>query len=252
MRDFFVCYLCRHKYKNCIVKQKLLILLFLLTFPSVLYVVLSTGEINFIRLPYIGERELAPNGKDTIYHRVPPFSFINQDGKEVTDKDYEGKIYVADYFFTTCGSICPIMTTELLRIQDKFAYTKGLVQLLSHTVDPEHDSVPVLKAYANMVHADTKTWNFVTGDKKELYDMARKGYLVNAMEGDGGPEDFIHSELLILVDKEKHIRGAYDGTNIKEVNNLLDDIKVLIAEYYIKEGTKGKENQLEIRRKKDE
>ena len=227
-------------------KKKLLILLFLLTFPSVLYVILSTGEVNFIRLPYFGEKELAENKKDTIYHTVPPFSFINQDGKIITDKDYEGKIYVVEYFFTRCGTICPIMTTELLRVQEKFAYTKGLVHILSHTVDPEHDSVPALRAYANMVHANTKTWNFVTGDKKQLYDLARNGYLINAMEGDGGSDDFIHSEFFILVDKEKHIRGIYDGTNIKSVNDLLDDIKVLIAEYYIKEG-KGKESELTIK-----
>jgi protein SCO1/2 len=205
----------------------------------VLYVILATGKTNFIRLPYIGERELASNGKDTIYHRVQPFSFVNQNGKVFTDKDLEGKIYVTDYFFTTCKSICPKMSTELLRVQEKFAYTKGLVQILSHTVDPEHDSVPVLKAYANMIHADESMWNFVTGDKKHLYDMARHSYLVNAMEGNGGPEDFIHSELFVLVDKEKHIRGIYDGTNIKSVNELLDDIKVLIAEYTIKDKDKN-------------
>jgi protein SCO1/2 len=224
------------------VKKKLLILLFLLSFPSVLYVILSTGKINFIRLPYIGERELAPNGKDTIYHSIPAFKLINQDGEIITEKDFEGKIYVADYFFTTCKSICPKMTTELLRVQEKFEYTNGLVKILSHTVDPEHDSVPVLKAYSKMVHADTKMWDFVTGDKKQLYDLARKGYLVNAMQGDGGKDDFIHSELFVLVDKEKHIRGIYDGTNIKSVNDLLDDIKVLIAEYYIKENKRKAEN----------
>jgi protein SCO1/2 len=216
------------------------ILLFILTFPSVLYVVLTTGKHNFIHLPYIGEKELAANGKDTIYHSIPSFKFINQDGAVITEKNYEGKIYVADYFFTTCKSICPKMATELQRVQEGFAYTKGLVQILSHTVNPENDSVPVLKAYSEMVHADNKMWNFVTGDKKELYDLARNGYLVNAMEGDGGPDDFIHSELFVLVDKEKHIRGIYDGTNIKEVNNLLDDIKVLMAEYAIKENAKTK------------
>ena len=132
------------------------------------------------------------------------------------------------------------MTTELLRVQESFSYTNGLVQILSHTVDPENDSVPVLKTYSNLIHADSKMWNFVTGDKKQLYDIARNGYLVNALEGDGGPDDFIHSELFVLVDKEKHIRGVYDGTNIKSVNDLLDDIKVLIAEYTIKENKNKK------------
>jgi protein SCO1/2 len=215
-------------------KRKLLILLFLLSFPSALYVFLSVGKTNFIHVPYFGEKELAPNG-DTIYHTVAPFSFVNQDGRTITERDYYGKIYVVDYFFTTCKTICPKMTTELIRVQDKFEYTKGMVQILSHTVDPENDSVPVLKAYSEMVHADTKTWNFVTGDKKQLYDMARNSYLLNAMEGDGGPDDFIHSEQFVLIDKDKHIRGIYDGTNIKRVNEMIDDIKVLMAEYLIKE-----------------
>ena len=218
----------------------LLILLFLLTFPSVLYVVLTTGRHNFIHLPFIGEKELAANGKDTIYHSIPSFSFTNQDGNTITDKTYDGKIIVVDYFFITFKKICSKMATELLRVQDKFSYTKGLVQILSHTVDPENDSVPVLKAYSEMIHADNSMWNFVTGDKKQLYDIARTGYLVNAMEGDGGPDDFIHSELFVLVDKEKHIRGIYDGTNIKAVNDLLDDIKVLMAEYAIKENANAK------------
>lgn len=207
--------------------------MFLLSFPSILYVFLSIGKTNFIRLQYFGEKELAANGVDTVYHTIAPFSFINQDGKTITDKDYDGKIYVVDYFFTTCKTICPKMTSELLRVQQKFTYTNGLVQILSHTVDPENDSVPVLKAYSEMVHADTKMWNFVTGDKKKLYEMARQSYLVNALEGDGGPDDFVHSELFILVDKEKHIRGIYDGTDIKAVSNLIDDIKVLMAEYMI-------------------
>lgn len=225
-------------------KRKIIILLFLLSFPSVLYVVLTTGKHNFIHLPFYGEKELAPNGKDTIYHAIPPFKLVNQDGDTVTDKNYEGTIYVADYFFTTCKSICPKMTTELLRVQEKFSYTNGLVQILSHTVNPEDDSVPVLRAYADMVHADTKMWNFVTGDKKHLYELARNGYLLNAMEGDGGPDDFIHSELFILVDKEKHLRGIYDGTKIEEVNHLIDDIKVLMAEYVIKgEATKKQEER---------
>ena len=223
--------------------KKLLILLLLLTFPSVLYVFLSTGETNFIHLPYLGNKEISENGKDTIYHTIPAFKFVNQDGDTITDKKFEGKIYVADYFFTTCKTICPKMTTELLRVQEKFAYTKGMVRILSHTVDPEHDSVPVLKAYSKLVHADTAIWDFVTGDKKHLYDIARRGYLLNAMEGDGGPDDFIHSEFLVLIDKEKRIRGVYDGTNIKEVNNLLDDIKVLIAEYFIKDNKDKKSTE---------
>ena len=162
-------------------KKKLFILLFLLSFPSILYVLLSVGKTNFIRLPYFGERGLAVNGQDTIYHHIAPFKFVNQDGEIISEKKYDQKIYVANYFFTTCKTICPKMTTELIRVQNKFAYTNGLVQILSHTVDPENDSVNVLKAYSEMVHADTKNWNFVIGDKKALYDMARNSYFLNAI-----------------------------------------------------------------------
>ncbi|MFL5765126.1 MAG: SCO family protein [Bacteroidia bacterium] len=220
-------------------KRKLLILLFLLSFPSALYVFLSVGRTNFIHVPYYGEKTLGPNG-DTIYHTAGPFSFVNQDGKTITERDYYGKICIVDYFFTSCKTICPKMTTELIRVQDKFAYTNGLIQILSHTVDPENDSVPVLKAYSEMVHADTKTWNFVTGDKKQLYDMARNSYLLSATEGNGGADDFIHSEFFVIVDKERHLRGVFDGTNIDDVNKMIDAVKVLMAEYMIKDKVKDK------------
>lgn len=216
-------------------KTKIIILVLLLSLPSIFYVVLTTGKHNFVRLPYFGENKIAENGKDTIYHRIPSFKFVSQNGDTITDKTFDGKIYVADYFFTTCNTICPQMATQLLRIQEKFAYAKEQVKILSHTVNPENDSVPVLQAYANMVHADTSMWTFVTGDKKQLYDIARNGYLLNALQGDGGPQDFIHSEIFVLIDKEKRIRGIYDGTKIGDVNHLIDDIKILLAEYIIKE-----------------
>lgn len=221
-------------------KSKIIILVLLLSLPSIFYVVLTTGKHDFVRLPYYGPHEIAENGKDTIYHSIPAFKFVNQNGDTVTDKTFDDKIYVADYFFATCNTICPQMAVQLLRIQEKFAYTKEQVKILSHTVNPENDSVPVLNAYANMVHADTSMWTFVTGDKKELYDIARKGYLLNALQGDGGPNDFIHSEIFVLIDKQKHIRGIYDGTKIGDVNKLIDDIKILMAEYIIKEKKENK------------
>ncbi|MGB3947390.1 MAG: SCO family protein [Bacteroidia bacterium] len=230
-------------------KRKIIILVFLLSLPSILYVVLTTGKHNFVRLPYYGPHEIAENGKDTLYHTIPAFKFVNQNGDTVTDKTFDGKIYVADYFFTTCNTICPQMAVQLLRIQEKFGYNKEQVKILSHTVNPENDSVPVLNAYANMVHADTNMWTFVTGDKKQLYDIARKGYLLNALQGDGGPNDFIHSEIFVLIDKEKHIRGIYDGTKIGEVNRLIDDVKILLAEYIIKE---TKENKITHKNNKHE
>ncbi len=214
------------------VKQGLF-LFFLLFFPSVFYVLLSTGKTNFTHLPYFGPKEVAANG-DTIYHSIPSFRFLNQDGKYITDKDLYGKMYVANFFFTTCKSICPAMSAQLIRVQERFKDMDD-VQILSHTVDPENDSVEVLKEYSkNHIAINTK-WNFVTGNKKELYDIAQNGYLVNALEaGENAEEAFIHSELFILIDKEKHIRAIYDGTSTADVNKLIEDINTLKAAYEIK------------------
>lgn len=221
-------------------QKKIFILLFLLSFPSVFYVILTTGKHNFVHLPFYGEKKIAANGKDTIYHSIPPFKFVNQDGDTITDKMLEGKIYIADYFSTTCKKGCQKLTTELLRLQEKFSYTKATVKIVSFTANPEEDSVPVLKAYSKLVHADSKMWNFVTGDKKQLIDLAHNGYSLNTLGGNDGTDEFMHSKFFILVDKEKHIRGIFDGTNIQQTNNLLDAIKVLIAEYYIKDNAKKK------------
>ena len=161
------------------------------------------------------------------------FSFINQEGKTVTQKDFDGSIYVADFFFTTCQTICPIMSTEMEKVAAAFNGNKS-VKILSHTVNPEYDSVAVLAEYARLHHADAKQWIFVTGDKKEIYSIARTGYYLNAEQGDGGPEDFIHTQNFALVDKEKHIRGYYDGTHPKEIEQLISDIKLLLQEYVYK------------------
>lgn len=182
-------------------------------------------------LPYYGPAEVTAEG-DSIYHTIPPFSFVNQDGEIVNDKDYNGKIYVADFFFTTCDNICPKMTKQMYRVQEAFRESPN-VMLLSHTVDPETDSVQVLAAYAKEMNADTRKWNFVTGGKKELYDIAYSGYFLNVLEAPedaGGENDFIHSETFVLVDPGKHIRGLYDGTNPAEIDRLIHDIKVLEQE----------------------
>lgn len=182
-------------------------------------------------LPYYGPREAGPGGEgDTIYHKVPPFSFVNQDGKIVNDKDYEGKIYVADFFFVKCKGICPKMAVQLQRVHEKFR-NDSMLMILSHTVDPENDSVAALAKYADTLKADTQKWHFVTGGKKELYDMARYGYYLTVMEGDGGPDDFIHSETFVLVDPDKHIRGIYEGTSPSEVDRLIRDIGLLKQEF---------------------
>lgn len=160
------------------------------------------------------------------YHTIADFSFINQNGKTITQKDYEGKIYVADFFFTTCGSICPKMTANLSDIQKAFA-NNPKVKLLSHTVFPETDSVSVLKAYAKKHNVDDTKWNLVTGDKKEIYTMARKSYLAVKLGKPSELYDMVHTENFILVDTKKRVRGFYDGTNKEDIKRLIEDITFL-------------------------
>ena len=163
------------------------------------------------------------------YHTIADFSFTNQNGKTITQKDYEGKIYVADFFFTTCGSICPIMTTNMIDIQKAFA-NNPKVMILSHTVTPEIDSVPVLKKYALEKGVIDSKWNLVTGDKKDIYRMARKSYLAVKL---GKPEelyDMVHTENFVLVDAERRVRGFYDGTKKEDIQKLIEDIQWLLTE----------------------
>ncbi len=160
------------------------------------------------------------------YHTIADFSLVNQNGDTVTQKDYEGKIYIADFFFTTCLTICPIMTDNMEYLQQQIADDPE-VQLLSHSVTPEIDSVARLKEYAIEKGVIDSKWNLVTGDKKQIYELARKSYLAVKTDGDGGPFDMIHTENFILVDKDKRIRGTYDGTKKAEMERLLEDLKIL-------------------------
>jgi protein SCO1/2 len=163
------------------------------------------------------------------YHTIADFSFINQNGKTITQKDYEGKIYVADFFFTTCGSICPIMTRNMVDVQKAFLKNPK-VMILSHTVMPDVDSVPVLKKYAlEKGVVDTK-WNLVTGDKKDIYSMARKSYLAVKLGKPSELYDMVHTENFVLVDAQRRVRGFYDGTKKEEIQRLIDDIKWLCDE----------------------
>ena len=163
------------------------------------------------------------------YHTIADFSLINQNGKTVTQDTYNNKIYIADFFFTTCQTICPIMTDHMIILQNKLKLDKD-VMLLSHTVTPEIDSVAQLKKYAlNKGVLDSK-WNLVTGDKKEIYQLARKSYLAVKSTGDGGEYDMIHTENFILVDQKKRIRGYYDGTLEEDIESLLNDIDILKKE----------------------
>ncbi|MEW6468268.1 MAG: SCO family protein [Bacteroidota bacterium] len=233
--------------------KKFGILFIILVLPSLIYVLFSTGKHNLSHsLPYYGERQgvkkVMVDGKeriDTLYHTVPPFSFTNCDGRTITDKDLDSCIYVADFFFTTCMGICPKMNSQMRRVQERMAnYPK--FKLISHTVDPLRDTVEALAAYAERVQADTKNWYFVTGEKKDIYELGVKGYLVATEEDANAEGGFLHSPMLVLVDREKHIRGFYDGTSVVAVDSLIEDIKVLYFEYEARKAgekyriTKGK------------
>jgi protein SCO1/2 len=214
----------------------------ILLLPSLFYLFLYTGKHNFHRLDYIGPKDAVLNsdGKyDTVYHQIPYFEFINQDGKKVTRDDLLGHVYIADFFFATCPTICPKMTTNMSYIQSKFKDNQNL-RYLSITVNPEHDSVSVLRAYADKVHADTKSWDFVTGNKDSIYEIAFNGFFVSAQRDSIAPGGFLHSGMLILVDKNAHIRGYFDGTTHKEVKErLIDAIDILYKEDVVP--LKGKE-----------
>lgn len=185
--------------------------------PIGVYGIVKMLENKYQPLPVLGEQG----------HKISSFSLTNQAGVSKTDKDWEGKIVVADFFFTHCPSICPKMTYNLKRVQ-AYAGVENLV-INSFTVDPERDSIGQLKLYADKFSIKGN-WDLLTGDKKDLYKLARKSFLIVATDGDGGPEDFIHSENLVLIDQQKRIRGFYDGTNETAVNQLVSDIKKLAKE----------------------
>ncbi|MCB4798038.1 SCO family protein [Neotamlana laminarinivorans] len=164
------------------------------------------------------------------YHKIANFSLVNQNGKTITQDDYKDKIYVADFFFTTCQTICPIMTKNMADIQKEIK-DDDEVMLLSHSVTPEIDTVAQLKRYAKEKGVIDSKWNLVTGDKKQIYELARKSYLAVKDFGDGGPFDMIHTENFMLIDKKRQIRGFYDGTNKDDIERLLNDIDILKEEY---------------------
>ena len=180
------------------------------------------------KLPFLGPKEVLKQG-DTLYHKIPDFKFLNQDSLWVSQKDMAGKIYVADFFFTTCPTICPKMKTQLLRIYDKFA-EDDRVRILSHTIDPEYDGVRVLKDYAKKLNITSPRWNLVTGKKSDIYRLGEKSYMVTAQEDANEEGGFVHSGAFILVDKNRHVRGIYDGTKEEDVNHLIEDMTLLLKE----------------------
>ena len=162
-------------------------------------------------------------------HQIGAFSLWDQHGNSLTQKDFKDKIYVADFFFTTCPSICPMMTKNMRLLQSYFKSNPS-VMFLSHSVTPLRDSIPVLASYAAKNKVNYSRWRLATGRKPHIYDLARKHYFVALDEGDGGVQDFIHTEQFVLVDKKKRIRGYYDGTDLKAMEQLKSDIEALLDE----------------------
>lgn len=212
-------------------KLALVLLVLSIIIVGLFYIALKPKEVLPVYQPAMVTPELVDESIQFVkkYHTIAPFSMTNQNGETVTEKDYDNSIYVADFFFTTCPSICPIMTKNMHTLQEMLVDLPD-VKLLSFSVTPQIDSVAQLKRYALKNKVDDARWNLVTGKKKEIYELARKSYLVVKDDGDGGPYDMIHTENFVLVDKQKRIRGFYDGTQLEAMDNILHDIELLVSE----------------------
>ncbi|CAM3568697.1 SCO family protein [Zobellia roscoffensis] len=209
-------------------KIKIGIGILLVAFSVLIYLVNKKSE-----LPILNPSDFNPDLVDTSLHNevkghtVSNFEVLNQNGETITQANYKDKVYVADFFFTRCPSICPVMSNNMEKLQNTFLKQTD-VMFLSLSVTPELDSILVLKAYAQKYGAIDGKWNITTGEKKHIYNLARKSYFAVINEGDGGLQDFIHTPNFILVDTEKQIRGVYDGTSDKEIERLINDIKTLM------------------------
>ncbi len=188
------------------------------------------------RLPILGERDAVTrevDGRmvtDTVYNTIPDFSFVNQAGSTVTQADVAGKIYVTDFFFTSCPTICPVMKRQMIKVYDKFKDNPDFM-ILSHSIDPTHDTPEVLKKYADDLGVQGTQWTFLTGPKDEIYDIGQGHYLVTAKEDEAAEGGYIHSGAFVLVDKDRRVRGMYDGTTDEGTEKLMKDIDRLLAEY---------------------
>ena len=205
----------------------------LIKFSLLLFVLSSCNQITQNKLPIYNPSDFSPELVDitlknkTKNHKVEDFKLINQNGNIVTQDNYKDKIYVVDFFFTRCPSICPIMTDNLVKVQNHFIKDDNIM-LLSLSVTPDIDSVSVLKNYSEKKGVIDSKWNITTGNKKHIYNLARKSYFAVVEQGDGGLQDFIHTPNFILVDTEKQIRGVYDGTDDQAVVQLINDIGTLL------------------------
>lgn len=194
---------------------------------AALFILACKPDAPKLLLPVYGEKVI--ENRDTLYHTIRNFSLTDQNAQNISGETVKNKIYVANFFFATCQSICPAMSSNLVGVQKAFENDDSVL-ILSHSVNPLHDTVAVLKAYAETYHALGNKWHLLTGDKKQIYDLAKTSYLVNALEDDGTPEGFLHSELMLLIDTKGRIRGMYDGTDKSQVQKLIEDIRLLKKE----------------------
>ena len=208
-------------------KLKLILKIFLIY--SIVFYFGCSQKKSSVLLPIYGEKKIIAG--DTIYHQIASFNLTNQIDQVVNQNTTKNKIYIANFFFASCQSICPMMSNQLQEVQKAFLADDSVL-ILSHSVNPLHDTVAVLSNYADTYGVKTNKWHLLTGNKKQIYDLAKTSYLVNAFEDDGSPEGFLHSELFLLIDKKARIRGMYDGTNTAEVKKLIEDVKLLKQETY--------------------
>ena len=195
-----------------------------------LLILSACGEVkSTYELPILGRSEVnekVVNGEtvyDTTYHTIADFQFVNQDSNLVSNETFSGKVYVADFFFTSCPTICPVMKQQMLRVYEAYK-NHPEVAILSHSIDPEYDTVALLHDFAERLGVTSDTWHFVTGDKDEIYEIGEKSYMVVANEDDSAPGGFIHSGAFLLIDQKRRIRGVYDGTVPEQVDILIQDI----------------------------
>lgn len=215
--------------------KKALLLGALLLVPALAFLFLKSFGTNHYGLRYYfpevtDEGEALVQNGDTVFRKIPNFKFVSQEGKVTTQRDFDNSVYVANFIFTSCQGVCKKMSLQMTRVHDKFKNDPS-VKIVSYTVDPERDSVEALKQYAAMYNATPEKWFFLTGPKKEIYDLAQHGYFLPVQENTDGVVDFVHSEKFILVDRDKHVRGIYDGSSQKDVDRLLTEIEILQYNY---------------------
>jgi len=187
-----------------------------------------------VSLPIYGNTTFEAN--DTIYHTIEDFQFMDQDSMVITNESIADKIYVADFFFTSCPTICPTMKTQMLRVYERFASSEDFI-ILSHTIDPKYDTIPLLNDYAARLGVSSESWKFLWGNQDEIYELAEGSYLSIADEDAEAPGGFVHSGAFLLIDKDRRVRGVYDGTVTEQVDVLISDIEKLLKEYNPKKGS---------------